>query len=272
MVTRLIEEAGSKIEVDDRRVTGDALELSPSIHLKPQQEEAVEALLTHELGLLVAPPGSGKTVMACAVIARRAVPTLVLVDRKTLADQWRRQIHDLLGTKPGQLGGGRSKLTGVVDIATLQTLARRTDLADKLSTYGQIVVDECHHVPGSRRRYSSRRQATSWVKASTAPPSTPCSSRDRSRSRRLVQYAGRILRAYPGKQTAVVHDCVPHAQEDRHVAPPRLRERLGGSTPTSRRGCRRVGGGTAKSRPPSGSACLHPATRREARSTPGSAR
>lgn len=168
--TRLIEEAGSKIELDDQRVTGDALELSLDIDLLPPQREAVEALLPHELGLLVAPPGSGKTVMACAVIAQRVVPTLVLVDRKTLADQWRRQLQDLLGIKPGQLGGGRSKLTGIVDIATLQTLARRADLADKLSAYGQVVVDECHHIAAPAFESAVRAiPARYWVGLTATP-------------------------------------------------------------------------------------------------------
>jgi superfamily II DNA or RNA helicase len=55
----------------------------------------------------------------------------------------------VLGRKPGQLGGGRSKLTGVLDVATLQTLARRDDLDEKLGAYGLVVVDECHHVPAA---------------------------------------------------------------------------------------------------------------------------
>lgn len=168
--TRLIEETGSKIEVDDQRVTGDALDLSPTFELRTQQKEAVKAVVPHQLGLLIAPPGSGKTVMACAVIAQRAVPTLVLVDRKTLADQWRRQINDLLGLKPGQLGGGRSKLTGVVDIATLQTLARRSDLAEKLSTYGQVIVDECHHVPAAAFELAVRTIPASYWVGLTATP------------------------------------------------------------------------------------------------------
>lgn len=166
----LIDQAGSTIEIDDRRATGNALDLTPAFELRPQQQQAVNAVLPHDLGLLVAPPGSGKTVMACAVIAQRATSTLVLVDRKTLADQWRRQITQLLGHKPGQLGGGRSTLTGIVDVATLQTLARRTDLTDTLSSYGQVIVDECHHIPAAAFETAVRAiPARYWVGLTATP-------------------------------------------------------------------------------------------------------
>lgn len=168
--TKLIEKAGSKIETDDRRATGPAQEFATDIDLSSGQQAAVNDVLPHDLGLLVAPPGSGKTVMACAVIAERRTSTLVLVDRKTLADQWRRQIQDFLGVKPGQLGGGRNKLTGVVDVATLQTLARRTDLHERLGGYGLVVVDECHHVPASAFEAAVRAiPARHWLGLTATP-------------------------------------------------------------------------------------------------------
>jgi hypothetical protein len=80
--------AGSRLEVrkDERRVQSQGFE--SKMELSPEQERAFEALVAEDLGVFVAPPGAGKTVLACALIAHHDVPTLVIVDRKPLIDQW----------------------------------------------------------------------------------------------------------------------------------------------------------------------------------------
>jgi len=106
--------------------------------------------MQHDIGIFVAPPGSGKTVVGAWLAAARNCTTLVLVHRKPLLDQWVAQLSRFLDLPPksiGTIGSGRSKATGVLDVAMMQSLVRKQEVADLVADYGQVIVDECHHLP-----------------------------------------------------------------------------------------------------------------------------
>lgn len=137
------------LNLSDERTEGNRLKTRFTGELTPRQEEAVPAMLAHDLGVLCAPPGIGKTVIAARLIAERERSTLVLVHRKPLLGQWVKclsEFLDLPADAIGTIGGGRTKATGKVDIATVQSLARHKTLDQLLAGYGHIIADECHHV------------------------------------------------------------------------------------------------------------------------------
>ena len=149
LLSDLVDSAGSTLRIDDNRAVGDRHEFTCTTPLRTEQTAGVRRIVEEDTTVLIAPPGTGKTVIACAAIASRATSTLILVDRKALADQWRDRLQKHLGFKCGQIGGGRTKTTGIVDVALLPTLARRASVEDITANYGFVIVDECHHVAAS---------------------------------------------------------------------------------------------------------------------------
>lgn len=139
-----------KVDLVDKRVHGQKLQLvNFQGELRKSQQKAVDALLNFDCGVLHAPTAFGKTVTAIGLIAQRKVNTLILVHSKQLADQWRERLTAFAdGIDVGIYTGAKKKPTTQVDIATYQSLISRSDntVNPIIQEYGQIIVDECHHL------------------------------------------------------------------------------------------------------------------------------
>ena len=146
----LLHEFGVSLEVEDQRLAGEPLGLRFRGKLTPVQQKAANALLAHDIGVFVASPGVGKTVVGTYLVAARGCSTLILVHRRPLLDQWLAQLSLFLGIDPkeiGQIGAGKKAGNGRLDVAMIQSLVRKGKVADVVATYGQVIVDECHHLP-----------------------------------------------------------------------------------------------------------------------------
>ncbi|UTH75169.1 DEAD/DEAH box helicase [Chromobacterium sp. IIBBL 290-4] len=137
------------------------------------QEAAIAAMLHHDVGVLCAPTAFGKTVTAAAMIARRGVNTLILVHRTELLKQWQERLQVFLGAGKGLvgcIGGGKNKPTGKIDIAVMQSLSRKGEISSLIENYGQVIVDECHHVGAVSFDLLLKRARAKYVLGLTATP------------------------------------------------------------------------------------------------------
>lgn len=172
-VAQLLTAAGIKIDIHWEIPEPEPIKRAFRGELTAAQREAVAVLKRHDTGVLVAPPGSGKTVIACALIAERALPTAIIVNRAELVEQWRERLTQFLDIDPrqiGQLGNGRRKRTQVIDIVMLQSIAHRAADPTILNSYGLIIVDECHSLGAAATEAAVRQIAVKhWVGLTATP-------------------------------------------------------------------------------------------------------
>ena len=116
--------------------------------------------------------------MALAMIAKYKVSTLIILPGKELLKQWKRQI-DIFIKYPqaklkrdhyiGEYTGNKKKLTGNIDIATIQSLVNIEDF-NILQKYGLVIIDECHHCASNTYRTVLKRLNAKRIYGFTATP------------------------------------------------------------------------------------------------------
>lgn len=201
-VLALLEENGIQASIHDKRSLGQPLDVRFAGTLRIDQEAAVTGMLRHAVGVLCAPTAFGKTVTAAAMIARRGLNTIILVHRTELLNQWQERLQTFLGVGKdvvGRIGGGKVKHTGKIDIAVMQTLSKNQELAAILDNYGQVIVDECHHLGAVSFDLLLRRAKAKHVHGLTATP-----------VRRDGQQPSIFMQCGPIRYTAQRPESAPH--------------------------------------------------------------
>ena len=172
-IITLLESHKVAVDLDDQRFAGQQLDATFHGHLRPDQHAAANDMLAHDDGILSATTAFGKTVVAAWLIAARKANTLVLVHRRQLLDQWRERLASFLDLpikSIGQIGGGRRRPNGLIDVAVIQSLNRQQVVDDLVANYGHVIVDECHHLSAVSFEQVLRQVKARYVTGLTATP------------------------------------------------------------------------------------------------------
>jgi len=150
---RFCKEQQIEYVLEDLRKRAEPVIFKGSIALREYQLPAQQVATKKDFGVIVAPPGSGKTVLSLAIVKDKQQPALILVHRKQLADQWMERIESFLGIPKkdiGRIGQAKNKLGKHVTVAMIQSMAKvleSTKSLELLSAFGTVIIDECHHIP-----------------------------------------------------------------------------------------------------------------------------
>lgn len=183
----LLEQSNTNFYIYDKTSLGKEIPVTFHGELRDEQNEAAEAMLQYNTGILSATTAFGKTVVASYLIAQRKTNTLILVHTQSLMMQWKSSLEKFLNidiepplTKRGSvkknwspigiLGAGKNNLHGNVDIAVMQSLVNGDEIKEYVRDYGMIIVDECHHISAVNFEKILKFATAKYVCGLTATP------------------------------------------------------------------------------------------------------
>lgn len=193
---QLIQEAHVTAHYSDERSTGNPIEMAFKGTLHPEQQIAADQMLEYEDGIMSAPTGFGKTVIGAYLIAAVGLPALVIVPKTALIAQWKSQLErflDITDTREpvrtpkgriskkqppliGQIGGGKTAVSGLIDVASFQSLSGKDSQTGKpivknlVRNYGLIICDECHHAAAPQLELVLKSAPAKYIYGLSATP------------------------------------------------------------------------------------------------------
>ena len=173
---RFCREKGIAVDFKDHRRKKESIPFQFEAALREHQNVAIVAAAKKDIGVIVAPPGAGKTIIALKIIAEKQQPALIIVHRKQLMEQWIERAQTFLQipkNEIGKIGQGKSKVGKKLTVATIQTLAKELEKAEQsgmANAFGTIIIDECHHIPAESYRNTIAQLDSYYQYGLTATP------------------------------------------------------------------------------------------------------
>ncbi len=187
-----LETLGIDVRIINKTFGGNRIDVKFKGSLRDEQAQALRHLLQHNTGILSGTTAFGKTIVAIKLIAEKKINTLILVDKISLLSQWRERLSEFLiinetlpegqiTTAPkkgrckkksviGQIGGGKNALSGIVDIAVMQSLSRQGVVKECVKNYGLVIADECHHASAFTYEQILKTTHAKYIYGLTATP------------------------------------------------------------------------------------------------------